>query len=412
MNILLVAYYFPPINCAGSLRPLQMARWLRRSGHSVTVLTHTYQAAPAEDPGTLHIHDPAYARAHQGRHRWPWLLFRVAAETQNALGVYASIFSPWKKNVLARAEEIGRRVQPDLVLATYPPLEALEIGLEFSRRWRIPLVSDFRDGLMFLPIEGKRLAGHRCVREKYKETEAEIAAASALITAVTPVLQEYFQQAYPASRAAVVYNGYDPRECSDLPNIPLAPGYVHIVHTGRFALSDAATDIRPFLAALRRAAANKGLSPFRLHLAGEISAREKRSLRGLLASGQAVLHPLMERRQALALQQSADLLLLVTRPGERSGIPLKLFEYLFSTKPVLALSDDREIRRLVLDSHSGWCVSPCDIAGITAMLERLLEKTPSRLSLQRRHEVIAGFSWENQMKELNRRLAALTASRS
>ncbi len=409
MNILLVAYYFPPINCAGSVRPLQMAHWLRRSGHSVTVLTHAYRSALQDDAETIRVHDPACARAHSGKNRLPWLLYRGFSEAQNALGRYASIFSPWKRNVLARMDEIGRRTRPDLVIATYPPLETLEIGLEFSRRLQIPLVSDFRDGLMFLPIEGKRLAAHRCVREKYRRTEAEAAAGSALITSVTPVLHDYFQQAYPASRGAVIYNGYDPLEWSDLTSVPLPSGCTHIVHTGRFALSDAATNIRPFLIALRQAGKDKGLAPFRLHLAGEISGREKKLLRDFLVSGRAVIHPLAERRQALALQESADLLLLVTRPGERSGVPLKLFEYLFSQTPVLALSDDREIRRIVSDSNCGWCVSPGDAAGITGMLERLLGEPRFRLSLQRRPAVIAAFSWEKQMEELNRRLASLTA---
>lgn len=39
MNILIVAYYFPPTNGAGSLRPYYWAKYWSESGHNITVLT-------------------------------------------------------------------------------------------------------------------------------------------------------------------------------------------------------------------------------------------------------------------------------------------------------------------------------------------------------------------------------------
>ena len=38
-RILLVAYFYPPCRDTGMLRPAAMAKWLRRLGHEVTVLT-------------------------------------------------------------------------------------------------------------------------------------------------------------------------------------------------------------------------------------------------------------------------------------------------------------------------------------------------------------------------------------
>jgi hypothetical protein len=39
MNLLLVAYFYPPCRDTGAHRPAAMAKWLRRVGHRVTVLT-------------------------------------------------------------------------------------------------------------------------------------------------------------------------------------------------------------------------------------------------------------------------------------------------------------------------------------------------------------------------------------
>jgi glycosyltransferase involved in cell wall biosynthesis len=407
MNILLVAYYFPPINCAGSLRPVQMAKWLGRCGHTVSVLTHGYGKMTDIEPGVIRVKDPAFVRVHRGRKFVHWLFWRAWAELQNYCGRYASIFSPWRRAVLRRAEVIRRVCRPDLILVTYPPLEVLEIGLELSRRFGIPLVSDFRDGLLFRSIEEKRMKDHRCIREKYMETEKAVVAASELIVAVTPVLREYFLDTYPGSRCGTVFNGYDEDEWHDLPGSTLAAGYFHIVHTGRFALSDSAVDIRPFLAALRQANCNSRQIPVQLHLLGEYSRLERSWLRDLINKGTIVLLPLMGRRETLAFQKGADLLLLITRPGVRSGIPLKLFEYIFSGKPILALTDDLGVRHVVEECGAGWCVSPLDTPAIAALLERILADTGFLSFPERRPAVINGFSWGKQMQELENLLASL-----
>src|SRR5207247_10361573 len=38
VNLLLVAYFYPPCRDTGAHRPAAMAKWLRRLGHRVTVL--------------------------------------------------------------------------------------------------------------------------------------------------------------------------------------------------------------------------------------------------------------------------------------------------------------------------------------------------------------------------------------
>ena len=410
MNILLIAYYFPPINSAGSLRPAQMAHWLRQCGHTVHVLTHKHGSGGSSAAEIIRIHDPAYARDHRGKRFWCWFFWRGIAEAQNLLGLYASIFSPWKKAALARLEEIGRQTRPDLIISTYPPLEVLEIGLELSRGLRIPLVSDFRDGLMFRPIEEKRLRAYSCIRGKYEKTEAAIAAASTLIIVVTPVLQKYFREAYPGCNCEVVYNGYDPREWLDLPAISLPPGFFHIVHTGRLALSDSAADMRPFLAALRQATRNTSRNPLRLHLVGDHSRRERAWMGELIERGIVTIHPLLERRQALAFQRSADLLLVLTRPGVRSGIPLKLFEYLRAGKPILAVSDDLEVRRIVRESGRGWSESPLDEKALEAFLLRIATDPSLDRSPNPDPQAIEAYSWERQMRRLNGMLPPPPAS--
>lgn len=407
MKILLIAYYYPPNHSSGGQRPLKMAELLPRFGHDVVVLTSSYAKKAGGEKNVIRVYDPSHNKNRVGLRRFQWLARRTAVELQNRAGIYSSIYAPWKRAVLGKAAEIIARTDPGCILATYPPVETLEIGLELSQRFRLPLISDFRDGLMFRSIEEKRLAAHRCVFARYAKIEAAAASASSLIVAVTPVLRDYFLDAYPGSRCETIFNGFDDGECLDLPAISLRDGEFHVVHTGRIALSDSAADMGPFISAWRRIVGRRAGPPARLHLVGEYSRREKSLLADMVRSGAAVLHPLMERRETLAMQKAADLLLLVTRPGVRSGIPLKLFEYIRSGKPILALSDDGEVRRIVAASGTGWCVPPQDEEAIASQLERVLAGHGRRSSLERRPDLIAGFSWESQMGGLHRLLAAL-----
>ena len=48
-RLLLVAYFYPPCRDTGVLRPAAMAKWLRRLGHEVTVLTTSAYGEAADD---------------------------------------------------------------------------------------------------------------------------------------------------------------------------------------------------------------------------------------------------------------------------------------------------------------------------------------------------------------------------
>ena len=65
MNLLLVAYFYPPCRDTGAHRPAAMAKWLRRLGHQVTVLTTSAYGtgdAPTEE-GTVRTPDLQRLRA-------------------------------------------------------------------------------------------------------------------------------------------------------------------------------------------------------------------------------------------------------------------------------------------------------------------------------------------------------------
>jgi glycosyltransferase involved in cell wall biosynthesis len=63
-------------------------------------------------------------------------------------------------------------------------------------------------------------------------------------------------------------------------------------------------------------------------------------------------------------------LLLLTMTNDIS-LPGKLFEYMATGKPILALTPQgSEVHRILQETGAGWCVDPGDTAKIQAMLAR------------------------------------------
>ncbi|MCP4214559.1 MAG: glycosyltransferase family 4 protein [bacterium] len=440
MNILLIAYYFPPLNTGGTMRPVKTAKYLRKLGHQVTILTHTYgknQLTP-DDKGVIRIKDISFNKNRGGGRKFVWLLLRGWTEILNRLGIYHSIYSWWKQRVLKYGKYIIEIVQPDIILATYPPVETLEIGTELSKLYKIPLVSDFRDGLLFEPIEEKRMNRYTCIRETYKTIEQEALTASQLVITASEPISRYFRETYPDAGAETVFNGYDDEDFTfansyDKPrrNIRehkgesfdsltkagepavknsfevmgiLAPEKVNILHTGRFSLSDAGAASGTFFQVLRELTVEKPelLNEFHVHLVGDLSTLELKEIQDLLTKDVVTYYGMMDRALCLKLQKKADLLLLVTQLNRCSVVSTKLFEYLRSGSPILALTHKTVAAHIVREGHAGWVSHPGNNKEIRDVLEHFISTGGPAKALLRDEEVISALSTEEQIKNLNR----------
>ena len=122
MKFLLIAYYFPPLNSGGTKRPFQIANYLKKNGHQVTVLTGTYEGKDHFINGEeIRIHDPSHNCNRKGIRKIQFFILRLYSELLNILGFYSSIYSWWKRGVKKKSDRIIKLVQPDYILTTYPP---------------------------------------------------------------------------------------------------------------------------------------------------------------------------------------------------------------------------------------------------------------------------------------------------
>ena len=455
MKILIIAYYYPPINTGGTIRPFKWAQYLPQWGHEVTILTHTYDKNKI-DPGPpqiIRLHDISFNKNGVGDpnpftvrqmsffrifiskvcrknkvlegiskmrpnlyKKCQWLILRSFTEALNILGIYHSIYTWWKRKVIKNSDTIIQQSQPDIIIATYPPVETLEIGLHLSKKYNIPLIADFRDGLLFEPIEIKRINQYRCIRKRYEKIETEVAGQSTAITAVSQPIMDYYAETYQPKHSAVITNAFDPEDINEkllrgvqgggfLEKSP--PGkHFNIVFTGRFSLSVRNRRVDFFFAAVRLLLEKeKHLeNKIKIHLMGEYRKEELQGLKDLIARGIVLYHGFMERSQSLAFQRAADLLLIITEPERRSMVTAKIFEYLYAGKPILALTYKTVLEDIIKETKSGWIVHPHQPEAIADLLGKIITDTAFYNSIQPDGEKIQQYSIKTQVEKLNRML--------
>lgn len=379
MKILLIAYYYPPINSGGTNRPVQMAKYLPQLGHPVTVLTHSYRGDRFDDQSgdqtVIRVKDISYNKDRaQFSRKLQWLGLRLFTEILNKCGIYHSIYSWWKRRVIKHSDRIIREVDPDIVLATYPPVETLELGLYFSRKYNIPLIADFRDGLLFEPIEDKRINQYRCIRDTYRDIERQTLRHARFVTTICSPITRYFRDTYPQTSAVVetISNGFDPDDYRDIPvQDSFSSHNFNILHVGRFSLSDPTISADGFFKALRQLIHEKPhlKNTIRVHLAGELNRAELDSIQDLIQENIVIYYGLVPRGHCLGMQRQADLLLIITRPGRRSAVSAKIFEYLYSRRPIIALTHQTVVEEIVNATQTGWVIHPADVPRIKERLE-------------------------------------------
>ncbi len=398
MKILLIAYYYPPINTGGTFRPLKALKYLTALGHDVTVLTHSYKATDlySESPSVIRVKDISHNRIREPFYnKLKWLVLRLYTELLNKLGRYHSIYSWWKGAVIKNASTIVAQVQPDVIICTYPPVETLELGQFFQREYGIPMVSDFRDGLLFEPVEARRMGKYRCIRDHYQSVEEAAVEQSAAVTAVTVPISRYFHSRYPGLRVVTVPNGYDPDDFLSLPDdVGLDETCINIVYTGRFSLSDKDTSMDVFFNALRRLLEKKipGSEKIKVHLVGEFLPEEQKNLADLVKNGAAVFHGMVAHPRSLAFQAAANLLLITAHPGRSSVATTKIFEYLYSGKPILALTQQTVLEEIVRNTKAGWIIAPQEEDEVYRFLEGIVSKPDFYCQISPDTDMLASYS--------------------
>lgn len=387
-RFLYISPYFPPDSRVGALRPLKFVRHLGVCGWEAVVLADFHPGSPC-DPDLLAavpcgvevLYDYGWcaardARARLGERGAPrlvssppaapgpgraWVRRRAAAGSLLERLVANPELLPLGEHLwdLPHALEVARRALArfgcEAIVVNADPFAALLVGRSLSRETGAPLVADLRDP--WAPCELRRPLRPALQRAIVDGLERSVVAASSFVVLNTDEARDVYRARYadlPAARFVTIRNHADraltgPAQAAERP----ASAPFELLYLGqlrRFVAGDT------LIAALGELG-HRGVGPeqLRLRVVGAVSAEVRARVDDLGLADQIQFTGAVPLGRTSAVMAAADLLVAESHAG-RQRIPAKIFEYLASSRPLLVVTDNPELRSL-LERAGGarWC---------------------------------------------------------
>jgi glycosyltransferase involved in cell wall biosynthesis len=428
VNVVLLAYHYPPDPAVGSLRPAKVVHALRAAGHDVSVVT---ACRPEEAPG-VRTTEPGLtviavkpqrnfrewyaARKRKQNPETPQLVSEQAWVKPARTPAWKQIIFSFlwlpddRQGFILPAIRAARPLlaRPDSVLyTTAPPFSSLLAGLWLRRRTRARWVVELRDPWTDNPWKPDYVRT-RLSDAIERQLERRVLKAADLVVAVSDGIERVLRPklANGGDRLIVIRNGIDRL----LPTAEPASdnGPVRIVHVGSFYHG---RDPAPFLEGLGAVRRKLGLTADQLQvdLVGECKWFAGRSVEQLVTSlGLADLvrfHDWVPHARAQEFVLSADALLLLAQ-NQPDQVPNKLYEYLGTRRPILAYVDESGESALMLRRAGGhYLVTSREPVPSEAAITSIA--TRARPANRADETLLRSWTAESQMQELNNRMRSL-----
>jgi glycosyltransferase involved in cell wall biosynthesis len=376
-RILVVHYFFPPLGGGGVARILKFVKYLPELGWDVTVLasptTSRWYAVRdegllAEVPPSVSVVRPRELPVADARRRLRSPLARLRLPQLEHFIGWPDETAGWLPATTLTALRLARTWRPDAVLSSSYAYSAHLVGLAASRAARAPWLADFRDEWTLNP-QGTALP--RPLGQLNARTErALVRRADRVVLADSHYRLVGLDEADP--RRVVIHNGVDE---SDLA-APSANGAVAPGGTFRLTYVGAlygARDAAPVFAAIARLVRAGIIDParFEVSIVGNVWLGP-----GPLGDGSVPvsLTGYVDHDRALR-EMSAATALLFYAPASTRATSGKIFEYLTSGRPVLAVARaDNLASQLVDELGAGTVAAPDDPPAIDGALTELYRR--------------------------------------
>jgi glycosyltransferase involved in cell wall biosynthesis len=389
-RVLIITYYWPPSAGSGVQRWLKFAKYLPKFGWEPVIFTPENPDFELKDESLEKEISPTLEVLKFPI--WePYGLFRKIkkeplADTSKVLekkkksftdkaGIWlranALIPDPrkfWIKPSVEFLTELIEKGQFDAIITTGPPHSLHLIGLNLKRKTGITWLADFRDPwskwefLDTLPMLD-------WVRKRHETFEKEVLSEADSIMTISPTFQKDFEN-LSGKKIHLLTNGFD---TADLPKnwsaLKPSENGLEILYTG---VIDAIRNPIPFIKALKEVFENKS-EKVTLRFVGKVSENVKKEIElDSWLKEHVILEGYVTHEVIFEFYKNAHLLLLILTDTKNAqgNIPGKLFEYIATGRPIIALGDpEGDSAKILYNSGSGKVFSHTDNKGISTFLK-------------------------------------------
>lgn len=388
-RVLIITYYWPPSAGSGVQRWLKFAKYLPEFGWEPVIFTPENPDFDLKDESLLHEINPNLEVLKFPI--WePYALFRSLKKEKikdtskvlekknksliDKLGIWARanflIPDPrifWVKPSVDFLQGIIANNQIEAIITTGPPHSLHLIGRELKRKTNIFWLADFRDPwsqwefLDTLPMT-------HFVRKKHEQLEKSVLQEADAITTISPTFQNDLAK-IAGKDISILTNGFDPADLpSDWNSLSISSDSIEIVYTG---VIDAIRNPIPFIEAFAEVFKKKGQEAH-LRFVGKVSSTVEEFVNKDQWLKQHVhFEGYVSHQEVFEYYRKANLLLLILTDTKnaKGNIPGKIFEYMVTGRPVLALGDPQGDSAQILKATASNAVfKHTDKEGIEAFL--------------------------------------------
>ena len=398
MNILIVCNYFYPNNGIASFRLNAFAKYFQQAGHSVSVVTEG-----GRDQTTLwhgceihYVKDPVISLSKTDsllQRRKKWTPRRILTALQSRLLLDYKWL--WQFRAYRKAHELTSSRRFDVVLSSYGNLSSHRIAYQLHKKTRIYWIADMRDEMSKWPwlssINKRRLLSYE--RKILKEADL-------VLSVSAPLVEDFKQTGGGIDKVIEITNGYDYEE---IHSVSFQPVYT-MAFTGHFYNS--ITPDKWFRAFSELIAEGAVPADSRILIIGNnIPLSVPENMKSNVFQLRQVNHDEVIRKT-----QEADTLVVVHPKGRKGVYTGKLFDYLGTNKPILAIcAPDDVIGSLLEETHSGFTADESDNEDVKRMILRCYSLWKNKEVLPRDWDKIRQYTRKNQVKKLLEYLAGQEA---
>jgi glycosyltransferase involved in cell wall biosynthesis len=259
----------------------------------------------------------------------------------------------------------------DVVYATFPIASAHLLGMLLAKKFKKPLILDYRDLWFGNNIFKKSIS---FVNRFNKVIEKHIIKKSSYVIFTTKFAKNKYleyKMIQSAKEHCVLWNGFDPDDYQSLSNNncnPAEKNNINIVYTGGLGNINSTRRTPKYLFN----AISKIKNEFSFDIYGEIPLdviHYASNIKGIN------FHGLISHNEIAQKLNNADILVVVLTPDEDlTAVPGKIYEYMYSHKYILALTDkNSQLASLLYDYNFASIVDPFDEEVIYQELTKIIE---------------------------------------
>jgi glycosyltransferase involved in cell wall biosynthesis len=367
-NLLLITDHFPPEQSGAVGRTYSLYKYLPQFGYNVIVITIAIYGK-LNNEKNIYRFDSIYDWKKQGYFSRKAIYKYIS----KLIGLFYINYDRYWEKVIYRNIDRICQTKIDFIYSTYPHSASLFIGYHLSKKYNIPLITEFRDGFLFEPLEKLNII------ERYSRKcfEKKIILHSTVVITIGKNLTNYYKNRYPASSVYTVYNGYNEDEFQFMRNMKekMSDKKILIAYFGQFNQSKK-RDIIPLINALKKLKIDKKIksSNFELSLMGNYTIPEKKLIDKYKLNDIIKIYESVPK--LVGLKKIAGMyhfVLLYGIKAESSIISSKIFEYLKLNKPIIGICKGNESEEIIYQTQTGE-VADFDQDSIYNIFNKFLNK--------------------------------------